>query len=305
MGFERARALDPKNGKVLWQLADLLLRQGEPEKAEAVAKDALARKVDEHRFLLKLGESQIEAKQYDEAEKSLKAALQKKPDLDTARFNLGLVYEEKGQTEQAIASYQGELAQNPKAYRAAFNLAKLLQKAGRLQEATAYFRKTVELAARLRHRPALPGQGPPRRAATSRAPSRWARSGLARKPEPELAPLGHYVLADVYNRRGRAGRGRPRGRGGEAGSAGVSRAGADSPRGPIALFRASVMIQGLTPRPGRDMRYGAEPSTSERTAESETHARRRANTSAPLARQAAGGRWSAVFRRLGDPDHGA
>jgi arylsulfatase A-like enzyme/Flp pilus assembly protein TadD len=202
VGFERARALDPKNGKVLWQLADLLLRQGEPEKAEAVAKDALARKVDEHRFLLKLGESQIEAKQYDEAEKSLKAALLKKPDLDTARFNLGLVYEEKGQTEQAIASYQGELAQNPKAHRAAFNLAKLLLKAGRLQEATAYFRKTVELApdfgtGQLYLAKALLDAG------DLEGAERWARSGLARKPEPSLAPLGHYVLADVYNRRGR------------------------------------------------------------------------------------------------------
>ncbi len=202
VGFERARALDPRNGKVLWQLADLLLRQGEPEKAEAVAKDALARKVDEHRFLLKLGESQIEAKQYDEAEKSLKAALLKKPDLDTARFNLGLVYEEKGQTDQAIASYEGELAQNKKAYRAAFNLAKLLHKAGRLEEATAYFRKTVELApdfgtGQLYLAKALLDGG------DLEGAERWARSGLARKPEPSVAPLGHYVLADVYNRRGR------------------------------------------------------------------------------------------------------
>ncbi|HVQ29311.1 MAG TPA: sulfatase-like hydrolase/transferase, partial [Vicinamibacteria bacterium] len=98
-GFERARELDPKNGKVLWQLADLWMRKGDPQKAEAVIQDALARKVDEHRFLLKLGESQIEAKQWDDAEKSLLLALEKKPKLDTARFNLGLVYEEKAQIE--------------------------------------------------------------------------------------------------------------------------------------------------------------------------------------------------------------
>jgi choline-sulfatase len=202
VGFERARSLDPRNGKVLWQLADLLLRQGEPEKAEAVVKDALARKVDEHRFLLKLGESQIEAKQYDEAEKSLKAALEKKPNLETARFNLGLVYEEKGQTERAIAAYEGELAQNPKAFRAAFNLAKLLQRAGRREEATGYFRKTVELqpdfgTGQLYLAKALLDEG------DLAGAERWARSGLASKPEARVAPLGHYVLADVYNRRGR------------------------------------------------------------------------------------------------------
>ena len=32
----------------------------------------------------------------------------------------------------------------------------------------------------------------------------WARAGLTNKPEPRLAPLGHYVLADVYERQGRA-----------------------------------------------------------------------------------------------------
>jgi choline-sulfatase len=203
VGFERARALDPKNGKVLWQLADLWLRKGEPEKAEAVVKDALDRKVDEHRFLLKLGESQIEAKRYDEAEKSLLAALAKKPDLDTARFNLGLVYEEKGQTERAVAAYEGELAQNPKAFRAAFNLAKLLQKSGRREEATTYFRKTVALepdfgTGQLYLAKALLDGG------DLAGAEQWARSGLASKPEPMVAPLGHYVLADIYNRRGRA-----------------------------------------------------------------------------------------------------
>jgi len=203
VGFERARALDPKNGKVLWQLADLLLRKGDPERAEAVAKDALARKVDEHRFLLKLGESQIETKRYDEAEKSLLAALAKKPDLDTAHFNLGLVYEEKGQPERAIASYQAELAHNPKAFRSAFNLAKLLQKTGRREEATSFFRKTLDIqpdfgTGQLYLAKALLDGG------DLAGAEQWARSGLAHKPEPGVAPLGHYVLADVYNRRGRA-----------------------------------------------------------------------------------------------------
>jgi len=31
----------------------------------------------------------------------------------------------------------------------------------------------------------------------------WARKGLASNPEPRIAPLGHYVLADVFNRQGR------------------------------------------------------------------------------------------------------
>jgi arylsulfatase A-like enzyme/Tfp pilus assembly protein PilF len=202
LGLERARQLDPRNGKVLWQLADVFMRQREPDKAEAVMKDALSRKVDEHRFLLKLGESLIEAKRYDEAEAALLGAVQKKPDLDGAHFNLGLVYEEKGQSEKAIASYEAELRQNKKAYRASFNVAKLLQKAGRAGEAVAHFRKAVDLqpdfgTGQLYLAKALLDSG------DLQGAEQWARKGLVTKPDPRIAPLGHYVLADVYNRQGR------------------------------------------------------------------------------------------------------
>ena len=30
-GFERARSLDPRNGKVLWHLADMYMRQRQPD----------------------------------------------------------------------------------------------------------------------------------------------------------------------------------------------------------------------------------------------------------------------------------
>jgi arylsulfatase A-like enzyme/Tfp pilus assembly protein PilF len=202
LGFERARALDPRNGRVLWQLADLFVRRGDHDQAQAVIQDALSRKVEEHRFLLKLGESQIEAKRYDDAEKSLRLALEKKPDLDTANFNLGLVHEERGEIDRAVAAYQAELAHNDKAHRAAFNLAKLLQKRGRLGEALTLYRRVVELqpefgTGQLYLAKALLDSGDLAGAAE------WAQKGLGSKPDPRIAPLGHYVLADVFNRQGR------------------------------------------------------------------------------------------------------
>jgi tetratricopeptide (TPR) repeat protein len=202
VGFERARELDPRNGKVLWQLADLFMREGDQPKAQAVIKDALARKVDEHRFLLKLGESQIEAKDYVDAETSLKGALAKKPNLDTASFNLGLVYEERGETDKAIAAYEAELAHNDKAHRAAFNLAKLLQKQDRLPEAITRYRQVATIqpafgTGQLYLAKALLDSG------DLAGAEEWAKKGLAANPEARIAPLGHYVLADVFNRLGR------------------------------------------------------------------------------------------------------
>jgi arylsulfatase A-like enzyme/tetratricopeptide (TPR) repeat protein len=202
VGFERARALDPKNGKVLWQLADLYMRKGDSAGAEAVITDALERKVDEHRLLLKLGESRIEAKRFDDAERALKAALEKKPGLALAQFDLGLAYEGQGQIDKAIAAYQAELSTNPKAYRAAFNAAKLMQQSGRPKDALALFRNVVEIdptfgVGQLYLAKALLDAG------DLDGAERWARAGLTNKPEPRMAPLGHYVLADVYERQGR------------------------------------------------------------------------------------------------------
>jgi choline-sulfatase len=203
VGFERARELDPRNGKVLWQLADLWMRKGDSQRAEAIITDALERKVDEHRLLLKLGESRIEAKRFDEAERALKAALEKKPGLALAQFDLGLAYEGQGQIDKAIESYEAELSTNPKAYRAAFNAAKLLQKTGRAAEAVAHFRKVVEIeptfgTGQLYLAQALLDAG------DLGGAEQWARAGLTNRPEPRMAPLGHYVLADVYERQGRA-----------------------------------------------------------------------------------------------------
>jgi choline-sulfatase len=202
VGFERARELDPRNGKVLFNLADILMRQGQVADAEAVIRDALTRKVDEPRFLLKLGENYITARRYDEAERMLVEALEKKPDLLTARYNLGLVHEGRGEIDKAITAYQGELEKNASAFRAAFNLAKLLQRQGRRSEALALFRQVTEHApdfgtGQLYLAKALLDAG------DLAGAEQWAQKGLSMKPDPTIAPLGHYVLSDVYNRQGR------------------------------------------------------------------------------------------------------
>lgn len=202
LGFERARALDPRNGKVLFNLADIWMRLGDSAQAERVIRDALAHQVDEHRFLLKLGENYVAAKRYDEAERALLEALQKKSDLPTVRFNLGLVYEGKGQINKAIAEYRREVETNDGAFRAAFNMAKLLQRNGQLAEAVAAYRTVTEIApdfgtGQLYLAKALLDSG------DLAGAEHWANKGLAANPEPAIAPLGHYVLADVYNRQGR------------------------------------------------------------------------------------------------------
>jgi tetratricopeptide (TPR) repeat protein len=202
VGFERAHQLDPRSGRVLLQLADLDMREGQLAAAEAGLRQALQGKVERPRFLLKLGECYIEMKRWRDAETALAEAIAGNPKLETAHFNLGLVHEEQGRAEAAVAAYQQELEVNPKGYRAAFNLAKLLQRAGRQREAVALFATAVALTpefavGRLYLAKALLDAG------DLAAAEREAREGLRQRPDPKLAPLGHYVLADVFNRQGR------------------------------------------------------------------------------------------------------
>jgi arylsulfatase A-like enzyme/lipoprotein NlpI len=202
-GFERARSLDPRNGRVLYQLADTAVRERRFEEAVAVLQDALAREVERGSFLLKLAECQIELRRFDEAERALREALAQQPPPETAWFNLGLVHEERGEAAQAMQAYEKELAANPGAYRAAFNLGRLLQRAGRPREALERLRQVASLApefaiGRFYLAKALLDAGDLAGAA------REALDGLKLEPASSMAPLGHYVLADVYNRQGRA-----------------------------------------------------------------------------------------------------
>ena len=202
LGFERARKLDPRNGRVLWQLADIDMRQKRFDRAEATLRDALAHKVEEDRFLLKLGECLIEAGRAGDAEPVLQQALARRPGLEGAHFNLGLAFEERGRLPEAIAAYEAELQSNPKGFRACFNLAKLLAKGGRSPEALARFRQTVEInpqfgTGHLYLAKALFDAGDLENA------ERTARAGLATHPDPDMAPLGHFVLADIFYRKGR------------------------------------------------------------------------------------------------------
>jgi choline-sulfatase len=203
-GFERSRQMDPRDTKPLFQLADIWMRRGHFDRAEGALKDALSKKGDRPSLLLKLGECYIEMKRYAEAETAVRGALADRPSLQTAHYNLALVYEARDDTERAIVEYEAELAQDPKSYRSSFNLAKLLLRGGRASEAVVRFREAVGSnpefgTGHLYLAKALLDAGDLKGAQES------AKTGLAQKPEAKFAPLGHYVLADVYTRLGRPG----------------------------------------------------------------------------------------------------
>jgi len=200
-GFLRLRTLDPRASRALWQLAEIWMQQGRFDRALPALRAGLAQGADRPAFLQKLGECLIEMKRLAEAESTLREALAARATLTGAHFNLALVREAQGDGPGAIAEYERELQTEPKAFRAAFNLGRLLLKSGRPADAAVRLKAAVEAnpsfgTGQLYLAKALFDQGDLAGAEAA------ARAGLANSPEPAVAPLGHYVLADVHTRRG-------------------------------------------------------------------------------------------------------
>jgi len=201
-GFQRVLELSPRDAKSQYQLADIWMQRKEFVRAEAALRRAVAAGIETAVFLTKLGECDIELHRYDEAERNLRDALKNKEDEPLAHYDLGLVYEARREQGKAIAEYSAELARHPKTYRAHFNLAKLLAVAGRTADAVRHFEQAVDAnpefgSGYLYLAKARLDAGDLDGAETA------ARKGMTMQPDREIAPLGHYVLADVYSRRGR------------------------------------------------------------------------------------------------------
>ncbi len=202
LGFERSAVIEPRSGRAHFQLGDIYMQRGEAARAVEVLQRGLTLDIDRPPFLVKLGEAYLTLKRFDEAEKVLKEAVALRADVPRGQYNLALVYEQRGDGAGARAAYEAEVAKNPKNYGAQFNLGKAMLAAGRVPEAIARFRGSVEakpdfaegylyLSKALLDAGNLPGA------------TEAAKQGLALKPERSIAPLGHYVLADVYSRQGR------------------------------------------------------------------------------------------------------
>jgi tetratricopeptide (TPR) repeat protein len=202
VGYERYLAKDPRNGFVRYQMGELYVDLGRLDQAESAFRQAL---IDDTRVAAArnaLGVVAFKRGDLHTAEQEIRAALAQKDDVRLAHFNLALIAEQRRDFVTAAAEYQKEIDMQATAYKAAFNLGRLREQQGDVEGQESAYRKSIDLNPRfaegyfylaklyLDH-----GQRLDEAAAL-------ARRGLEVGPESEYAPLGHYVLADVYSRRG-------------------------------------------------------------------------------------------------------
>lgn len=202
LGYERYLEKDPKNAWVRYQMGELHVDLNQLDKAEEAFRQSL---IDDTRVAAArnaLGVVAMKRGDFGKAEEEILAALKQKPDVKLAHYNLALLAEQRGDVQTAIREYQTEIQTQPAAFKAAFNLGRLLEQSGNAAGQEEALRLSIQLnpsfaeghfyLAKL-----LLDQNRAFDEAIS-----LARRGLQVGARSPYAPLGHYVLADIYSRRG-------------------------------------------------------------------------------------------------------
>jgi arylsulfatase A-like enzyme/Flp pilus assembly protein TadD len=203
-GYKTALRIEPRQPHIWYQLATLYMDLGRTTDAEATFKEAL-----KHNPNMGSAYNSLAALAYGRgdlaaAERLVRHGLELEEDLRSSRFNLARILEARGDRKDAEKLYREELDRFADNGRARFNLAQLMRERGDEQGYLDELHLAIEKA---------PEFSPPffflareeLREGRLDAAADLARRGLELDERSEVAPLGHYVLADVLNRQGKRG----------------------------------------------------------------------------------------------------
>ena len=201
-GYRRLLELDPNDNKAFYHLAEIHAAREEYEEALEVLAGLEA--TGEERAPGAQSEGP-ESPEPGTARRGRGRAAPRARDGRSALGRLvqpGALFEERGDGSRAIEAYETRLEMAPKDFRSHFNVAKLYGALGDPERMEGVVPGRPRAQRRVRGRVSLSVQGAAGSGRTGEA-EETALRGLALEPEPEMAPLGHLVLADVYNRQGR------------------------------------------------------------------------------------------------------
>jgi arylsulfatase A-like enzyme/Tfp pilus assembly protein PilF len=202
-GYRTVLKLEPRQPHVWYQLATLYLDLGREAEARRTFAEALKHNPKMGAAYNSLAALAFERGDVAEAERLVRKGLELEDDLRSSRFNLGRILEARGDVAGAEALYREELSRFADNGRARFNLAQLVRQRGDQAGFLAELRESTVKA---------PQFGPAffflareeLQAGRLDAAAELARKGLEVDESSAVAPLGHYVLADIYNRQGKA-----------------------------------------------------------------------------------------------------
>jgi arylsulfatase A-like enzyme/tetratricopeptide (TPR) repeat protein len=204
-GFEHYLRIDPKDAYVRYQMGEIWLDRGDLDRAEQLFRESL--EMDSHVAAAKnaLGAVAFRRGDVAGARRLVTEALALRSDVRLAHYNLALIAETEGDTATAEREYLEELEIHPEAFKAAFNLSRLYARIGETSLEIDALKQSLDGNPQFADGCFFLAKAYMTSGSNLEEAARLARKGLELAPSSEMAPLGHYVLADIYNRRGQPG----------------------------------------------------------------------------------------------------
>ena len=202
LGYQEFLRLDPRNAMIHYELARMLVDRGDLDGGERHLKEAAALSPEMGAAVVSQGAVALLRADPVNAQRLFEEALTIQPDVRLAHFNLALLAEERGDPRAAADFYRRELDYHPQSYRVQFNLGRLLDGLGDRYGAAEALEQSIEInpAFAIGHF-FLAKSLVDRNEQLDRA-MELARTGLELDPDSDMAPMGHYLLADIYTRLG-------------------------------------------------------------------------------------------------------
>jgi choline-sulfatase len=203
-GLEHYLKIDPKDPFARYQIGEIWLDRQDLDRAEQMFREAL--RIDSRVAAAKNALGVVALKRGDTvaAERLIREAIADKADVRLAHYNLALVAEQRGDVVAAEREYVEELRQHPDSFKAAFNLSRLYEKVGDREGQIGALRQSIEGSPRFAEGYFYLAKAYLDSGTNLTEAIQLAKKGLEIGPNSEYAPLGHYVLADIYSRQGRS-----------------------------------------------------------------------------------------------------
>jgi len=201
-GYRRLIELDPRDSRAHFMLAKSHANRSEFAKAIELLKqvaDIGSERAPLHNLM---AECYFGLKELDIAEQEVHRALEMNAELPTAYYNLALIFEERGDVNAAIEAYVKEIDVSPKGFKAHFNLGKLYGQTGRPRKMKEHFEAAIGANESFAIGHLYLAKLHLDSGNLDKA-QELASRGIELSPNPSMAPFGHFILADIYNRQGR------------------------------------------------------------------------------------------------------
>ena len=203
LGYREFLRLDPRNAMIHYELARMLVDRGDLDGGERHLKKAAALSPEMGAAVVSQGAVALLRADPVNAQRLFEQALTIQPDVRLAHFNLALLAEERGAPRAAADFYHRELDYHPQSYRVQFNLGRLLDGLGDRHGAAEALEQSIEINPEFAIGHFFLAKSLVDRNEQLERAMELARTGLKLDPGADMAPMGHYLLADIYTRLGR------------------------------------------------------------------------------------------------------